>query len=203
MTDDEDRAMDSERFDGAGRSMRWYEWLACLVLLLLAGGVRAGTVYRCIDSHGNMAFSDSSCAAGERAQKVDVAAAPTFSPSPQYALPGRDARESTPPLRRGSASAGRRQRETTAVAARSYECRSVDGQVFYRHAACPHTIDAKSDGLGRGRAAKKKVEVHAVRVSREEACAQMRRAGASGRSGHAHDEDVSSYEKNLGHDPCR
>jgi len=193
--------MDSEGFDCAGRSMRWYEWLVCLAILLFACGARAGTLYRCVDARGNTAFSDVSCAAGETAQKIDVAAAPAFSPSPQYALPGRDARDSPPP-RRAAASAGR-QREATAVVARSYECRSVDGQVFYRHAACPHTIEAKSDGLGRGRAAKKKVEVHAVRVSREDACAQMRRAGASGRLGHAHDEDISSYEKNLGHDPCR
>lgn len=192
--------MDSERFDYAGRSMRWYEWLVCLAILLLACGARAGTLYRCVDARGNTSFSDSTCAAGERAQKIDVAAAPTFSPSPQYALP--DTREVTTPVRRSAASASR-PHDATAAAARSYECRSVDGQVFYRHVACPHTIEAKSDGLGRGRAAKKKVEVHAVRVSREEACAQMRRAGASGRSGHAHDEDVSSYEKNLGHDPCR
>lgn len=193
--------MDSERYEGAGRSMRWYEWLVGLTILLLASGARAGPLYRCVDARGNTRFTDLACTAGENVQKVDVAPVPAFSPSPQYAVPGRKAREPALPTRRSAASLGR-QHETSSALERSYECRSVDGQIFYRHVACPHTIEAKSDGLGRGHAAKKKVEVRAVRVSREEACAQMRRAGASGRSGHAHDEDVSSYEKNLGHDPC-
>ena len=74
--------MNSERFDYAGRSMRWYEWLVCLVILAFACGARAGTVYRCVDSHGNTAFSDSPCAAGEAAQKIDVPIAPAFSPGP-------------------------------------------------------------------------------------------------------------------------
>lgn len=181
--------------------MRWYEWLVCLLILLLASGARAAPLYRCVDARGNTAFRDTGCVAGERAQTIDVAVAPAFSPSPHYALSGPGAHDAVAGSRRGGGASVSRQRDLPA--ARSYECRSVDGQVFYRHAACPHTIEAKSDGLGRGRAAQKKVEVHAVRVSREEACAQMRRAGASGRSGHAHDEDVSSYEKNLGHDPCR
>ncbi|MEP6938504.1 MAG: DUF4124 domain-containing protein [Rudaea sp.] len=195
--------MDDGEIEIAGRSMRWYEWLVCLVVLLLASGARAGPVYRCTDARGNTAFTDISCAAGDSAQTFAAAPAPPFSPSPHYELAGRDSRDAVRAARRGSAAATEGRHEASTPAARSFECRSVDGQVFYRHAACPHTIDAKPDGFGRGRAAKKKVEVHVQRVSREEACTQMRRAGASGRSGHGHDEDVSSYEKNLGHDPCR
>jgi len=104
-------------------------------------------------------------------------------------------------------------RESTA---QSWECRAVDGQVFYRHSGCPRTIAAsdasttmrgvhhgKSSVKGGGVAAARTVSVHGVRIPREQACAQMRRAGALGRSGHAHDEDVTTYDKNLGRDPCR
>jgi len=31
----------------------------------------------------------------------------------------------------------------------------------------------------------------------------MHRAGAISRAGHEHDEDVSTYDRNLGRDPCR
>jgi len=182
----------------AYRSMRWYEWLACLLLLLLACGVRAETTfYRCVDGRGEAAFQDQPCRPSQQTRVVDVAPAPSYSPSPQYAVA-----PASPHAGHGESPPGRR-REPAQPAAHSFECRSADGQVFYRHAACPHSIAAKDDHFGRGGAAPKKVEVHAVRVSRDEACAQMRRAGAVGRSGHANDEVVSSYDKNLGRDPCR
>jgi hypothetical protein len=193
--------MDRDGLDdhSAYRSMRWYEWLACLFLLLLACGARAATTYyRCIDGRGETAFQDQPCGPSQQALAVDVAPAPPYAPSPQYAVAA-----PSPHAGRGESPPGRR-REPAEPAAHSFECRSTDGQVFYRHTACPHSIAAaKDDHFGRGGGAPKKVEVHAVRVSRDEACTQMRRAGAVGRSGHANDEVVSSYDKNLGRDPCR
>jgi len=189
---------DEFEYDQPHRSMRWYEWLLCLLLLMLAVGARAATVYRCDDGRGSTAFQDLPCNANQSPHVVDIAPAPTYAPSPQYAVAS-PAGAGGARLRSSGSDGVRR---IGAPAQRSFECRSTDGQVFYRHSTCPHTIEAKDDHFGRGRGAQKKVEVHAVRVTRDEACAQMRRAGASGRSGHAHDEAVSSYEKNLGHDPC-
>jgi len=40
-------------------------------------------------------------------------------------------------------------------------------------------------------------------VPRDEACQRIHSAGAIGRAGHQHDEDVSTYDRNLGRDPCR
>ncbi len=191
--------MNRDEFENhyAYRSMRWYEWLACLLLLLLAGGVRAATtVYRCVDSRGGTAFQDQPCTPNEQAQVVAVAPAPVYAPPPQYAV------APSPHVARGEPPPGRR-REPAPPAPHSYECRSTDGQVFYRHSACPHSVAPRDDHLGRGTGAAKRVEVRAIRVTRDEACAQMQRAGASGRSGHTSDEVVSSYDKNLGRDPCR
>jgi hypothetical protein len=90
------------------------------------------------------------------------------------------------------------------AAASSYECRAADGQVFYRHTHCPHSVAAANrfSSQEKSRATARTVSVTAYRVSREEACSQMRRASAIGRSGHRYDEDVSTYDKNLGRDPC-
>jgi hypothetical protein len=192
---------DELKHDDTYRSMRWYEWLVCLLLLLLAGGVRATTVYRCDDGHGNTTFTDQACPAGQPARVVTAAPAPAYAPSPKYAIaaPG-DAASAKSRAAHGESSV--RHSASTIPAAHSYECRSTDGQVFYRHTACPHSIEAKDDHFGHGHGTQKKVEVHSTRVTREEACAQMHRASASGRSGHANDEVASSYEKNLGHDAC-
>ncbi len=184
------------------RSMHWYDWLACLLLLLLAAGARGATIYRCDDGHGNTAFQDQACSAGQQSRVVTAAPAPAYAAPPKYAVAARD-RAATDKRSVPRNEAGNRSRVAPAATAHSYECRSSDGQVFYRHTACPHTVEAKDDHFGTGRGAQKKVEVRSVRVSREEACMQMQRAGARGRSGHANDEVASSYEKNLGHDPCR
>lgn len=189
-------------FDHAGRCLRWYEWLAFLVLFALAAGVKAAApIYRCDDARGAVTFQDRPCSAQEIEQAVATAPAPAYAPSPTYALDSA-ARET----RYVHASSGR-VRES---GAQSWECRTSDGQVFYRHHGCPRTIAAAdagtaAHGVHRGKAASvngKTVSVHAVRVPREEACAQMRRAGALGRNGHMHDEDTSTYDKNLGRDLC-
>lgn len=188
------------------RSMRWYDWLACLLLLFLAAGARGATIYRCDDAHGNTAFQDQACSAGQQTRVVTVASAPVYASSTKYAATADDQSRSgnSTSGKRGvpRKEAGSHSRAAATPAVHSYECRSSDGQVFYRHTACPHTVEAKDDHFGTGRGAQKKVEVHSVRVSREEACMQMQRAGSRGRSGHVNDEVASSYEKNLGHDPC-
>jgi len=193
-------AMDKHEFEYAGRCLRWYEWLAFLVLFALACGVKAAApIYRCDDAQGAVTFQDRPCAAHETEQVVAIAPAPAYAPSPRYAVPA--------PLRD---TPSRRVNYARESYAQSWECRAADGQVFYRHNGCPRTIAASGAGSmthgarhGKNAASNAKtVSVHGVRIPREEACAQMRRAGALGRSGHAHDEEGSTYDRNLGRDPC-
>lgn len=188
------------------RPLRWYEWLAVLLLAGYAAGARA-EVYKCIDAHGAASFQDRPCSQAADQSVVALAPPPAYAASPTYAVE----RETNPRGARRVGPARATARRGEAIAATSYECRTADGQVFYRHSACPHSIagvDAQgATHRGHGGAAKsstgKSVAVTSTRITREDACHEMRRAGAAGRSGHVHDQDVSTYDKNLGRDPCR
>ncbi len=192
--------MDKFDFEPSGRTLRWYEWLAFLLLFFLAAGVRAESVYKCTDAQGGVAYQTQACTSAQHEAVVEIAPAPAYAASPTYAVHD-DVEERA--ARRGRSKAAPTSRNASA-SAQSYECRTADGQVFYRHASCPHSIAAQAGSAsGRGHARAQSVSVSGHRVGREEACTQMRRAGAVGRGGHEHDEDVSTYDKNLGRDPCR
>lgn len=189
--------MDHNRHVASGRSMRWYEWLAGLLLLSLAFGARAGSVYKCVDASGVAAFQDRPCATAQGQSEVEIAPAPVYAPSPQYAI-------ETHPRRENSRNAYRAPRAQAHGMA--YECRVSDGRVFYRLGSCPRSLAAEgggtSHGKGRGRSGGTSVSVSGHPVPREDACMQMRRASSIGRGGHEYDEHVSTYDKNLGRDPC-
>lgn len=183
-------------------------WLAA-VLAAAAAGAPAAPVYKCTDAEGHVAFQDRACAVAERTALVEIAPAP---PPPRAAAS--DAR--SPPLPRTprrnavrASSAGDGERGTSV---QSYECRAADGEVFYRHSGCPKSIVAASDH-GRGARAtrntsghakaERAVAVSAQPLSRAEACKRMSSAGSIGRAGHEHDDNVSTYDRNAGRDPCR
>lgn len=179
--------MNTHRFEASGRSMRWYEWLAGLVLLSLALGVRADPVYKCVSSGGAIAFQDKPCAPSAAQSEVEIAPAPAHVPppperaeQPHRAVARATYRAPRPPVRKSA-----------------YACRASDGRVFYRLGRCPHSLTSNDGGRS-----SKRVSVSAEPVDREEACYQMRRAGAIGRGGHEFDEHISTYDKNLGRDPC-
>jgi hypothetical protein len=93
-------------------------------------------------------------------------------------------------------------------APQSWQCRIGNGEVYYQHSPCPGTAIASVDlrdsrTRGRSRGAAQAVPVSATPLSRTEACRRIHAASASGRAGHERDEDVSSYERSLGRDPCR
>lgn len=189
--------MHNDRYIASGRHMRWYEWLAGLLLLSLAFGVRAGSVYKCVDATGAIAFQDRICAARQSQSEVEIAPAPAYAPPPKYAVQSHASRANFRPVR----SQPRSGYHDTA-----YECRASDGRVFYRLGSCPRALASEgggaSHGRGRSRSGGNSVSVSGRPIPREEACMQMRRAGAIGRGGHEHDEQISTYDKNLGRDPC-
>ncbi len=174
------------------RTLKLHEWLAMLFLLFLCNGVHATTAYKCTDATGAVSFQSTGCTGSQRATEIDLAPAPPAKPSPQYAI---DRTPSTPP----------RQRTMHLAHAKSetaYECRTSGGDIFYRLSRCPHSVGEKS-GNRRGTSAAQGGTVSSRPVSRELACSEMRRAGAVGRKGHEYDESVSTYDRNLGNDPCK
>jgi len=195
--------MQQIEFESCGRSMRWYEWLAGLLLLALAVGVRAESVYKCVDADGAVAYQAFACAAQQSQDVIAIPPPPRYAPSPHYLVARQD---QTAAPRTPSAARERTPKQT------AFECRASDGRIFYRLGGCPHSIaGATSAAVGKGhrgttgaaRSGGGTVTVAARRVPREEACHEIHRAGAISRDGHEFDEQVSTYERNLGHDPCK
>ena len=198
----ERRSLCGGSFEAHGRSMRWYEWVLMLLLLGLVAGVRAESVYKCTNAQGDIAYQAQPCAAAQQQTMLVIAPAPAHAAAPQYAVARRSERTASRSPRVAQPELARSEpRQAT-----SYECRASDGEVFYRHGGCPRSIAAANGGhgkRGKGRAGDASVSVSAHAIPHDEACVQMHRAGAIGRAGREHDEEVSTYERNLGHDPCR
>ena len=191
------------------RSERNPRRIACFVLLIasaLSGAaVHAESVFKCRDADGLITFQDHACLKTHVESQVEIEAAPPVAPSPDY---GRGSGES----RGVRASGGALSMRQSSVRARaeivSYECRASNGELFYRHGTCPKQITAKTKTSGgsarrRGAADAQTYAVTAQPLARGDVCRQMARAGSIGRAGHERDESVSTYDKNLGRDPCR
>lgn len=193
----------------------------CALLLLLAASVaHAQSVYQCSDGRNGVAFQATPCGGLARQKVIEVQAQPLIDPNAVTPVPlaAPSARNS---MRHSRARAPSHRFGRMARAPSSYECRAADGEVFYRHARCPHSI--RGDGIARfgadqadpdhgvlharrgrrgARSAWSAVTVTGRKLPREEACRQINATAASDRDGHARDEQVSVYEHNLRRDPC-
>lgn len=194
--------MNITRFGGAGGLSGV---LMLLPMLGLVAQASAASVYKCRDAAGHIAYQDAACAGGAVETRIEIAAPPPSGPGPDYGVTtaARSARADR--SRTSSMHAG-------AHAALSYECRAANGDIFYRHGGCPrsirdeHAVDAHSGRRSAGAAARRadrSVAVSAVALPRSEVCRRLAAAGSVGRGGHEHDEQVSTYERNAGRDPCR
>ena len=166
-------------------------------LAFAALGAHAASVYKCRNADGAIAFQDHACAAGAVESEVEIAPPPPVAPSPDYGREMRDPRRS---VRAASSHATTHERRETV----SYECRAANGELFYRHGACPGriTTDSGSGKHGRG-GASSTFAVTSEALPRGEVCRRIAAAGSIGRAGHVRDESVSTYDRNLGRDPCR
>jgi hypothetical protein len=182
--------------------------LRVLVLTLASFALPAGaaSVYQCRDAAGDVTYQDHACAAKQQESRIELAAIPAATTSPDY---GRRANEhATKRERAASTGSHRVARESEAL---SYECRGDSGSVFYRHSACPKSIRKKSvAGSGKGRHGRKSESsksetesVTGIAMPRSEVCRRLAEGGSIGRGGHERDDQVSTYERNLGRDPCR
>ena len=210
-------------------SLRFRSWLNCSGLVALpwllcvpAGACAGAAVYRRVDAHGRVAFQANACPAQMRQTAVEIREQPLIDPGAPAAMtsPIRMKHEADAPHRanahpraRGTSRRASARKEEGSL---SWECRASDGEVFYRHTRCPHSVPGdgvmRSTGtyvMGRGHGKRRgghnawsPVPVHARKVSRSEACRQINAVAAVDRDGHARDERVSVYEHDVGRDPC-
>jgi hypothetical protein len=192
-----------------------------LAAVLLAHGALAGPIFKCISASGSVSYQQTPCAPSSRESEVAIRNdLPTpAAPSPNNPInariienPSSDAASNY----QVSAPASPVQRPPSPVSngfstnanEMSYECRLPNGEVFYRHDGCPATASTGTsvthDSVrGSWSTSSNDVAVTSKQISREEACSKMNSAGAIGREGRARDQQVSTYDKNLGRDPCR
>lgn len=168
-----------------------------LLLVVAAHVAHAQAVYKCRDAQGHIAYQDRVCPGAATQTQVALAPAPEPTPSPEYSAAS--SARSTARTRAPRAPTGSRRGGATEAV--SYECRAGNGEVFYRHGACPKSIAAHASAGKRRGAGAEPIAVSALPLPRAEACRRLR--ASVGRSGHARDEVVSTYEHNLGRDPCR
>lgn len=184
-----------------------------LAFVSFAAPAAAATVYKCTDHAGHIAYKNTFCATHETSRVMRFAPAPrpgTAAPAAESGTGKGKPRGSAAGRRGKSASRPRSQRAAAPAPAEdpSWECRLGNGEVFYQHAPCPGaayagTRESHAPTRGRRRGADRLTPVSAKPISRAEACRRIHAPSASSRPGHERDEDVSTYERNLGRDPCR
>ena len=175
--------------------------IAWAALIGCARPLQAESVYKCRGADGAVAFQDRPCASAQAESLVEIMPAPPSSKAPEYGRASRDDRGEKSrgaPLSRGNP---KERRDTV-----SYECRAANGELFYRHTACPKQIampGISSPSSSRGRSAKEKQNyaVSAQALPRSEVCRRIASGGS--RDGHERDDRVPTYDRNLGRDPCR
>ena len=175
------------------RAMRLLALTFVLSLPCTAGA--APKVYRCTAGTGPSVYQDRPCADPARQQRVEFAPAPVAEAATERVA---NAKARTGPAPRAS---GRKARSSKPV--QSFECRAANGELFYRHVRCPGSIPAGAPARSAGRGSASRVGVRATPLPRREACRRIQAGARSGRAGRERDETVTTYERNLGRDPCR
>ena len=185
------------------RAFRWSSLArvtGAIVCLFVSSAASAQTIYKCVDSQKRIAFQQTPCQSGQRESEVAIKPAPPPpppSPTPRWQQHSLSAEEiAAVRLTLGIAPTAAPAQARPVV--QSWECTTVTGEVFYTHSRCPQWI---TDGpLGMRGAIPHESGVTGKPIPRALACRNMR---AGGRFASRLDEQTSTYDRNLGRDPCK
>lgn len=174
-----------------------------LVLALLSFPALGGeVVFKCLGPSGSHTYQDFPCPGAQEVIKVE------------HRSLGESLAEATIRDYRNSAPRQAAARNVTPTPPAtspqpSFECRAADGSVFYRHDGCPSFIPGtRRVYFSRGTELDYYNEVLFVPVdsrpvTRRSACSTIYGSSSSSRTGSNLDQRYSTYERNLGRDPCR
>jgi hypothetical protein len=170
--------------------------VAEFLALLIALSVANPPVHRCVGSDSVVRYQDVPCADGEAASEVRLRREPetVAAPPPEEVLvEGGDEGEDSQP----------RIPVVPPPGPTSWRCEVENGEVYFRHDACPPQISepvALVNALGETFATVLSHRVSGVPVPRTEACREIERGG---RFGAERDQRAEPYDKLSGRDPCR
>ena len=193
--------------------MKHFSLIAVVTAYFVCGTVNAQTVFKCVDAHGNVSYQGKPCPLAATQTQMELSGENAKLAAPNAAAPkGTRAAAQTPadssapvPPAGSATAATAADSPSSNAAAESWQCTASDGEVFYRHDACPGTITTTITQVCGKRGCFDQTniaQVSAKAIPREEACSQINARMVSDRAGHQHDQTVSTYEHDLGHDPC-
>lgn len=181
----------------------------CAVALMTFAAAAAGAaeIHRCRGADGVVAYQQTPCADDAQREPLPVLPPPSSGLIAAPA-PAADSHAEEAPLAALSPPA----RFAPPSLPQAWQCVAANGEVFYRHDACPtriveryplylsgwnYTYDRPAVVVS---TLPDYVPVDAYRVSLREACRAIERSGD--RDGRARDQTFSTYDRNLGRDPC-
>lgn len=166
---------------------------------LLSLALAQPAVHRCVGADGHVRFQDRPCAEGEDADSIELKP----EPPPAAAAPPPKAADAALPTAVPVPVLSPIPAPKLEAGPVSWRCEVENGEVYFRHDACPPQISepvALVNAAGESYAAVLAHAVRAVQVSRREACRQIARGG---RFGAERDQRAEPYDKLAGRDPCR
>ncbi len=187
--------------------------VAALIAASACGNVTAKRLYRC-DSGNSASYQDSPCAKPESQKVVGhivVEEVPAEHAS-SWVSQAPAAPAASPPGSRQMPHQSSNPAALVREEPQSFRCVASNGAVFYRHDRCPSTVDHKTfHSAHYDRSTGNQVvtstptysTVTTEKVSRKEACREMGTIANRSRRDRNRDGAASTYERNLGRDPCR
>lgn len=187
--------------------------IAALLAASACGNVTAKRLFRC-DSGNGASYQDTPCANAESQKVVGQFVVEEVPPeqATSWVNQAAAAAAASQPESRPTPHQSRDRAAALRVEPQSFRCVASNGSVFYRHDRCPSEVDhqthhsASYDRYTGNQVVTSTPTYHTVttqKVSRKEACKEMGSMGNRSRRDRDRDGAASTYERNLGRDPCR
>lgn len=179
--------------------------LLALIFLLPTSAFGGEVVFHCLDSSGGSVYQDRPCPGRQETIKIRrVRNGEAFAEAIARGLGNSAPRPAAPASQPPSVPA-----PVATLPQPSFKCQAADGTTFYRHDGCPPALQREQNvyfTVGqdiRYYTQPVYVPVGSTPVSRSSACRTIYGSDASQRTGSNLDQRFSTYDRNLGRDPCR